>query len=63
MPTLYIAGVSYHGGFSFLAQTSRMGRLVLDDDSLTLDRIPHETLTKNFDPPMELCCVPVQSVP
>jgi putative oligomerization/nucleic acid binding protein len=48
--------VTYHGGFSYLAvTTSRMGRLVLGDESVTLDRIPHETLTSNFDPPIELC--------
>ncbi len=38
-----------------MAATSRAGRLVLDDDALTLDQIAHETLTRNFDPPVELC--------
>jgi hypothetical protein len=53
---LYVTGVIYHGGFSFLAVAGpRMGRLVLDDDAVTLDKIPHETLTQNFDPPIELC--------
>ena len=56
MPPLHIAGVSYHGGFTHLGETtSRAGRLVLDEDALTLDRIVHETLTKNVDPPIELC--------
>jgi hypothetical protein len=47
--------VTYHGGFSHLPDESRAGRLVLNDETLTLDQIVHETLTRNFDPPMELC--------
>jgi hypothetical protein len=50
-----IPGVTYLGGFSFMPEPSRTGTLVLDDDALTLDRIIHETLKGNFDPPMELC--------
>jgi hypothetical protein len=46
----------YHGGFSHLAEAeSRMGRLFLDDETLTLDRIPNETFTQNLDSPIDLC--------
>jgi hypothetical protein len=55
MSELHISGATYHGGFSFVAETSRAGRLVLTDEALTLDQIVHETLTRNFDPPIELC--------
>ena len=55
MPELFIGGVSYHGGFSFL-QTSGLlhGRLVLDDDTLTLDRVQNERYTREL-PKMEVC--------
>jgi hypothetical protein len=52
---LYIPDAGYRGGFSFLAAIPAPGRLVLDDDTVTLDRIFHQTLRSNFDPPVELC--------
>jgi hypothetical protein len=52
MGELTIPGTRYLGGFSYLAEK---GRLVLNDETVTMDRIPNETLTRNFDAPFELC--------
>lgn len=55
MNEVCIPGVTYHGGFSWQPEATRAGTLVLNDDTLTLDRIIHESLTRNTDPPVELC--------
>lgn len=55
MPTLQIPRVMYLGGFSHVQQSKsvRQGRLVLDDDAVTLDRV-QDSQMRNF-PDFELC--------
>ena len=52
---LLIARATYHGGFSFVPESKyvRIGRLVLDDDAITLDRVQDKQM-RNL-PTVELC--------
>jgi hypothetical protein len=51
---LHIPRVTYHGGLSFVAESGVHGRLVLDDEALTLDRVQNEGYTRDL-PSLELC--------
>jgi hypothetical protein len=52
--TLHIPRVTYHGGLSFLSESGIHGRLVLDDEALTLERVQNEGYTRDL-PSFELC--------
>lgn len=55
MEPLQINGVTYHGGFSFIPESKwvRIGRLLLGDDAVILDRVQDKQM-RNM-PAVELC--------
>jgi hypothetical protein len=55
MPELLLEGVTYHGGFSFVPESKwvRIGRLILGDDAVTMDRVQDKQI-RNL-PAVELC--------
>jgi hypothetical protein len=49
MPLLIVPGATYFGGFSHLELTEpRVGRLVLEDDALTLSRVQNVKRNRDF---------------
>ena len=55
MSDVHINGVTYHGGFSFIPESKwiRIGRLILGDDAVTMDRIQDKQM-RNL-PAIEVC--------
>jgi len=55
MPELHLGGVTYYGGFTHVPESkwTRIGRLVLGDDAVTMDRVQDKQM-RNL-PAVELC--------